>query len=304
MSSATRTGGGDALRCVVCDTPLAAKICAWSLVCPACDTWRSTLEPAIESEDLHQAIDTEARVAGFKELRLGNNNHILDEIGKLRGLEGSRLLDVGSAHGWFIEEALRRGSHAEGIEPDETVRQDALAHGLQVRHGYFPSTLAPGEQFDVIAFNDVFEHIPDVDATLNACAASLAPGGILSINIPSATGLGFRIARTLARLGLRGPYERLWQHNLPSPHLHYFTPASLQRFVEQHGLRVRRVVPLASIRRDGLWARVHTVSRPSPVSVLNFVALWLGATVLNRPKHSDIFLLLAARVDGAKLTTR
>lgn len=265
----------------------------WSAECPACGTWRSSLEPRIESNALHAPIDPDARIAGFKELRNENNARILDEIGALTPLEGKRLLDVGSAHGWFLAEAARRGMIAEGIEPDDAMVEQSLALGVTVRPGYFPAAMSECARVDVITFNDVLEHIPDVDATLSACAKSLQPGGVLSINIPNASGLGYRIATGLARLRLAGPYRRFWQHGLPSPHVHYFTAQSLARLLERHGLHVIRTLPLSSIRRTGLWARVHTTSRPSPLSVLTFAALWLCAPILDRPSQSDIVLVLA-----------
>jgi 2-polyprenyl-3-methyl-5-hydroxy-6-metoxy-1,4-benzoquinol methylase len=271
----------------------------WSGECPACGTWRSTLQPGIEARDLHESIDTDARIAGFKELRVQNNARILDEVAATLPLAGARALDVGSAHGWFLEEAVRRGVKIEGVEPEEALAEQARARGLTVRTGYFPAVLAPDEQVDLISFNDVLEHIPDVDETLAACAGALRPGGVLSINIPSATGLGYRIATGLARIGVRGPYLRLWQFGLPSPHIHYFTPAALERIVARHGFRIDRRLPLSSIRRDGLWNRVHTVSRPTPLSIVSFVALWLAAPILNRPANSDIVLVLARREDGS-----
>ncbi len=271
------------------------RIMSWSAQCPSCGTWRSTLVPEIESSELHASIDTGARVAGFRELRMQNNVRILDELSTLAPLAGADLLDVGSAHGWFLDEAKRRGMNALGLEPEDATTEQARERGLSVRSGYFPDALADGETFDVISFNDVLEHIPDVDATLGACARALRPGGVLSVNIPSAAGLVYRIATGLARIGVRGPYQRLWQHGLPSPHVHYFMPVALARVIERHGFRVARILPLSSIRRDGLWARVHTVSRPSPLSVLNFAALWIGAPIFNRPAQSDIVLVLAQR---------
>lgn len=279
--------------CLVCAAPVRLRVMPWSAECPACGTWCSSLKPSIESEDLHESIDTEARAIGFKELRDENNVRILDEISTLLPLKGKRLLDVGSAHGWFLEEASRRGMEAEGIEPEQAMAEHARSIGQNVRSGYFPAVMQDGEQVDVIAFNDVLEHIPDVNATLAACAGSLRTDGVLSINIPSASGLGYRIATGLARLGVKGPYRRFWQEGLPSPHIHYFTPASIGRLLEHHGFKVCRTLPLSSIQRTGLWARVHTTSKPSPLSILNFMALWLGAPILDRPSHSDIVLVIA-----------
>jgi SAM-dependent methyltransferase len=276
--------------------PLRVMVMPWSARCPACGSWQSSLRPKIESSELQESIDSGARIAGFKELRLANNARILDEIATLMPLAGNRLLDVGSAHGWFVLEAARRGMRAEGIEPEDAMVRHARAQGAEVRHGYFPAAVDANEVVDVITFNDVLEHIPDVESTIAACAGSLRPGGVLSINIPSARGLAYRVAVGLARLGVPGPFRRLWQFGLPSPHVHYFTPGALAQLLERGGFAVSRTMPLPSIQRKGLWARVHTVSRPSLASLLSFVGLWLAAPVLSRPGRSDIVLVLARRV--------
>ncbi len=281
--------------CLVCGARIRARVEEWSAQCPVCGTWRSTLVPEINSAELHDPIDRSDRIAGFKLLRDENNSQILDDLASQMSLEDKRLFDVGSAHGWFIEAARSRGMRAEGIEPESEMVDHARSRGLAVRSGYFPAALGEGEQADVITFNDVLEHIPDVDAALAACADHLPPGGLLSVNIPSASGLAYRIATALARMGFRGPYLRLWQYGLPSPHVHYFTPDGLQRVVERHGFVVVRRRPLSSIRRQGLWARVHTVSKPTLGSVITFLALWVGAPIFERPRNADVFLLLARR---------
>ncbi len=283
--------------CIVCGSPIRARIMRWSAQCSVCGTWRSSLRPAIDSAVLHEPIDRSGRVAGFKALRDANNAHILDEISGLVPLRGRRLLDVGSAHGWFVGAASSRGLQAEGIEPEIEMVDHARAQGLNVRSGYFPSALIDDERVDIISFNDVLEHIPNVGEALDACARALPPGGVLSVNIPSADGLAYHVASLLARVGFRGPYRRLWQHGLPSPHIHYFTPAALQRVIERHGFAVVRQRPLSSIRRDGLWARVHTVSRPTPSSAIVFLALWVTAPLLDQPRYADVILLLATRND-------
>ncbi|WP_229466725.1 class I SAM-dependent methyltransferase [Pseudoduganella plicata] len=64
----------------------------------------------------------------------------------------------------------------------------AAQRGFQVRQGYFPDALRPDETFDVIVFNDVIEHIPDIGSALRACHEHLNPGGILILNLPNSRG--------------------------------------------------------------------------------------------------------------------
>jgi SAM-dependent methyltransferase len=285
--------------CLVCAAPVRASTVEWAARCRDCGTWASSLEPAINEQTTHATTDTEidaaARVAGLERLRRENFRCVLDRVGALMPLEGARLLDVGSAHGWFLEEAAGRGARATGIEPEDDVAARPLAKGLDVRVGYFPDVVEEAESFDVITFNDVLEHIPNARETLAACARVLRPGGVIAINIPSADGLGFRVAGAAARVGARGPFERFWQHGLPSPHCHYFTRASLASLLSESGFAVEEVGALSAITREGLWERVHTFRRTSPASVASFAALWAAAPILNRPRNSDIVLALARR---------
>ncbi len=41
--------------------------------------------------------------------------------------------------------------------------------GLPARKGYFPDALDKKEKFDVIVFNDVIEHIPNIEGALASC---------------------------------------------------------------------------------------------------------------------------------------
>lgn len=277
-------------------------IAEWSARCPQCGTWASSLEPEINARNEHVTtgteIDTEARVAGLERLRRENFRQVLDRVATQVPLDGARLLDVGSAHGWFLEEAAGRGARATGVEPEEDVAAAPLARGLDIRVGFFPEVIDESEQFDVITFNDVLEHIPDARATLAACARVLRPGGVLAVNIPNADGLGYRVAGSAARVGVHGPFERFWQHGLPSPHCHYFTRASLARLVGENGFDVEEITALSAISREGLWDRVHTFRRTTPASVASFAALWAAAPILNRPANSDIVLMLGIRRDG------
>ena len=161
--------------------------------------------------------------------------------------------------------------------------------------GAFPDALASGERFDVIAFNDVLEHLPDVAGALKVCHDHLQPRGLLSINIPTTDGVAFRTACGLARVGIDGPYRRLWQHGFPSPHLHYFSTKALTTLIEGHGFVVARVRELPALKRDGLWQRMRTADRPSLVNVLAFAGMYAAADILNRPGLSDIVHIIAER---------
>jgi 2-polyprenyl-3-methyl-5-hydroxy-6-metoxy-1,4-benzoquinol methylase len=207
----------------------------------------------INSESAHQLIDEHAREAGLREVRATNFRTLLAEIKSLK--PSGRLLDVGCAHGWFLELAAR-DFDALGIEPDQPVSTATAARGLAVRQGFFPDVLAADEQFDVIVFNDVIEHIPDIESTLAACHRHLKTGGVLVLNVPSSSGIFYKLAGLFHRLGAGGFFDRLWQKGFPSPHLHYFNPSNLARLLEKNGYANRRRGSLSTLHLSDLYTRI------------------------------------------------
>ena len=221
--------------------------------CARCGFLASDLPVRINAAE---AIDEVARARALKPIRDANFTQLLDACADLLP-PGTKLLDVGCAHGWFLQAAAARGIAAEGVEPDRAMLAIAHAAGLPAREGYFPASLPPDTRFQAITFNDVFEHLPDPAGMAHAVSATLAPGGIAIVNLPVAEGFIFRAARVLGRLALRGPLARMWQAGLPSPHLSYFTAPALERVFAQAGLRLVRRGALASIVTTGLYARIR-----------------------------------------------
>jgi 2-polyprenyl-3-methyl-5-hydroxy-6-metoxy-1,4-benzoquinol methylase len=252
----------------------------WHWECPKCGYESAELEPAINKMIAHAQIDELFREKGLRSLRIANFNKLLKAI-ESNGRKSGSLLDVGSAHGWFMEAAKKRGFQIFGIEPDSTLYNKTCQRGFSVRQGFFPEILTANEQFDVIVFNDVFEHIPDVKAVLAGCRAHLRPGAMLVLNLPSSTGMLYKVARLLSRLGVNSFFERLWQKGLPSPHLHYFSSTNLHTLLQENGFQVVAAGRLSTLSLNGLFTRISYAGKyPLPVRLLVFLALALALPIL------------------------
>jgi SAM-dependent methyltransferase len=185
---------------------------------------------------------------------------------------GGRLLDVGCAYGFFLQEA-KRYYDVSGIE----IAQDAAAYcrqqGLHVLAGVADEpTLAQLGMMDVIVLLDVIEHLPSPQETLALCARHLNPGGIIVIT----TG------------DFASPYAKLagarWRLMTPPQHLWYFTRASVERMARSLGLRMEsfghpwKVVPASLIgfqlrRMFGLRPRAAATASRMGVPVNLFDAM-------------------------------
>jgi SAM-dependent methyltransferase len=284
--------------CDICSRPMAPAVCAWTYRCARCGLWQSTLAAAINAET-HQ-LDEHERARALRNLRAGNFHRIFERLARLAPERPQRVLDVGCAYGWFLEEAASRGLTAVGIEPDRRTAAIARARGHDVIEGYFPEALPDSASFDVIVFNDVLEHLPDVHGMLAASAARLSAGGFLVLSIPVSSGTLFTAARMMARLGWIAPWRRLWQATFPSPHVYYFNRTNLGSAAESHGFSCVERGPLDVFQPRGLWSRLRFDRRRAMMANLALyaalIALYPIYRALGRPDTEMLIYRYEGRV--------
>ncbi len=149
----------------------------------------------------------------------------------------ARLLEVGAAAGFLLDEARARGWEGVGVEPNDAMAahaRDALA--LDVRTGRLEDVALDDASFDAACAFHVVEHLDDPLDALRTVRAALRPGGHLLVEVPNAQSAAAR------RLGAA------WQPlDLPY-HVGHHGPASMRALLERAGFEVLRVdtVPFAS----------------------------------------------------------
>jgi 2-polyprenyl-3-methyl-5-hydroxy-6-metoxy-1,4-benzoquinol methylase len=266
-------------------------IAKWHMVCLKCAYESADLASTINSIDTASVLDEHAREVSLKSVR-DLNFSVLTRILKRLKPRGGALLDVGCAHGWFLDKT-KDFFRSSGVEPDESIFNATKARGLEVAHGYFPQALDPSSKFDIIAFNDVLEHIPTVEGALTACKEHLNPDGLLLINLPSSNGFFYRLSKLLARVGICGFFDRMWQKGMPSPHVHYFNQKNLTELLGNHQFKVVQTGTLDVLHAKGLYTRL-TYSRANSVgkNVLLYAMLMLSLPVL-KLLPSDIQYVIA-----------
>lgn len=286
------------IACIVCGNIQARGLATWHAACPGCAYESAAFRVAINEQPATGPVDEAEREVGLKALRLENFRAIVGFARRYAAPGARKLLDVGSAHGWFLETA-RDSFDVLGVEPDAVVGGRACARGLPVRAGFFPDVLSEGECFDVIVFNDVIEHIPNIRSALEACHQRLNPAGILILNLPNSRGLFYRMSKTIARLGWTAPFDRLWQKDLPSPHVHYFNSANLEALVGKHGFELVHGAELPALRAKGLLERLRCAGNISTLSLYaQYLAILCMIPVLNAFSSDIIVCIFRKKAAG------
>jgi SAM-dependent methyltransferase len=272
------------MKCEICSSALKSDVLPQTFRCPSCELYKSTF-PILINEV--QRIDEAARAQALRAIRTANFKQILDQCEDLLPA-GATILDVGCAHGWFLKAATARGYKATGIEPDRDMAAQARASGCNVVFGFFPDALPSGERFDFITFNDVFEHLPNVERMTRAVYERLKTGGHVLINLPVSNGVVFRYARLAAKIGVTGPLRRMWQEGLPSPHLSYFSAENLPKLMSKTGFVLVRHHSLESIMVDGLYERIRYDKKVSTATAIAMYGLAHLMRLFGRIAQSDV----------------
>ncbi len=135
---------------------------------------------------------------------------------------GSRVLDVGTGGGAFLEAARRFGYSCVGLEPSRHLVEQARRRGLEIRHGTLDDLALEPESFDMVCLWDVLEHLTNPKRALLGIRGALRPDGVLLVNYPD---IGTWLARAAG--------SRFWW--ILSVHLQHFTPRSIREICQRTG---------------------------------------------------------------------
>ena len=239
----------DHTTCPICGNPLKLKYRLKFNVykCASCGLLNSDahFEHSFQSD-----LESESRDIGLKQLRLKNFVTIIKELLKYQGDKGKKIsgMEIGCGNGWWLETCKANNIECIGIEPEHIYENYHKENKLDVIYGFYPDVSPKKERgYDFIIFNDVFEHIPDINSLVQSLKNDIADDGILIINIPMSTGFFYRMATLLHRFGLNNSLTRMWQFNFHSPHMNYFNEKNLKMLLSNHDFSCIDVFKLKSL---------------------------------------------------------
>jgi SAM-dependent methyltransferase len=165
------------------------------------------------------------------------------------GRKGLRVLDAGCGFATTSERIRKLGNEVTGIDESPEIATLAGKRLSRIIQADVLTADLGDEQFDVIIFADVLEHLAWPLSTLKRYLRWLAPNGSVIISLPNVGLWSVRFAHLFGR----------WQYEetgvLDRTHLRFFTRRSARWLIDQAGLEivkttynpglVRPFVPLA-----------------------------------------------------------
>ncbi|KKT25826.1 MAG: Methyltransferase type 11 [Parcubacteria group bacterium GW2011_GWA2_43_9b] len=142
-----------------------------------------------------------------------------------RYIVAGRMIDIGTATGYFLDLAKAKGWLTGGVEISAYAAAIARDKGHKMFLGDV-GDLAACEQYDVVTMWDVLEHLPNPKKYLEDVNKILILGGLVAINTIDRGSWWAKL------LGQR------WQAIAPPEHLFYFSAGSLKILLEQNGFEI------------------------------------------------------------------
>lgn len=145
----------------------------------------------------------------------------------------SHVVEIASNDGYLLKNFVARNIPCLGIEPTASTAQAARAMGIPVLQEFFGEALATrltreGQQADLIAGNNVFAHVPDINDFTRGLKALLKQEGVVTLEFPH-----------LMRLLEFGQFDTVYHE-----HFSYLSLYTVSRIFAQAGLRVWQVEEL------------------------------------------------------------
>lgn len=143
-----------------------------------------------------------------------------------------KVLDIGAGIGAFLSAMKREGWEIQGIEPDAVARKNALnLFGLHLDQ---PAVLhnLNSNTYDAITLWHVLEHVHQLHDYIEQLKNLLTAEGKIFIAVPNYGS------------GDASVYKTYWAAYDVPRHLYHFNPKSIQKLVEQHGLKIIAKKPM------------------------------------------------------------
>ena len=196
----------------------------------------------------------------------------------------STVLEIASNDGYLLQHFLADGVGVLGVEPAANVAEVAQAKGIDTVVAFFGLQTARdlvgrGVAADLVVGNNVLAHVPDLNDFVSGIEHVLAPGGVVSIEVPH-----------LLRLVEETQFDTIYHE-----HFSYFSLLAAQAVFARHGLEVFDVEQIpthgGSLRIFG--CRIGDSAHPELPSVAEVVAAERAA----RLTEPEGFAGFAARVE-------
>ncbi len=186
----------------------------------------------VQTEDYARAAELfTADYAYFSSTSAGWVKHVdqyaADMIAQLQLSPESFVVEIACNDGCLLENFVRAGIPCLGVEPTDSTAAAAEERGVPVLRRFFGEKLGQemaneGKQAELIAGNNVYAHVPDINDFTRGLKLLLKKGGCITLEFPH-----------LMQLLEHNQFDTVYHE-----HFSYLSLYSVQRIFSEWGLRI------------------------------------------------------------------
>lgn len=200
--------------------------------------------------------------------------------------EQSFVIEVASNDGYLLKNFVDAGIPCLGVEPTASTAAAAEQLGIPVLREFFGEALgrqltAKSQQADLIAANNVYAHVPDINDFTLGLKTALKHGGTITLEFPH-----------LMRLIEHAQFDTVYHE-----HFSYLSLQTVNRIFAAAGLRVFDVEELLT---HGGSLRVYGCHQDDPRSTRAAVSSVLQAEIKHGLQDLNTYLKFQPRADKIK----
>jgi hypothetical protein len=198
----------------------------------------------------------------------------------------SLVIEVASNDGYLLKNFVAAGIPCLGIEPTDSTATAAEQLGIPVMREFFGEALgqqlaAQGRQADLIAGNNVYAHVPDINDFTRGLKAALKSGGTITLEFPH-----------LMQLIEQAQFDTVYHE-----HFSYLSLQTVNRIFAAAGLRIWNVEELPT---HGGSLRVYGCHQDNPRSTEAAVSSVLQAEFQHGLQDLNTYMKFQPRADKIK----
>lgn len=196
------------------------------------------------------------------------------------------VIEVASNDGYLLKNFVKAGIPCLGIEPTASTAAAAEALGVPVLRAFFGEALGQklmqnGQGADLIAGNNVYAHVPDINDFTRGLKAALKPAGVITLEFPH-----------LMQLLSQTQFDTVYHE-----HFSYLSLTAVSRIFQAAGLRIWRVEELPT---HGGSLRIHGCHQDDARQTQASVQHILEEEVRQGLQSLPTYMAFQARADRVK----
>jgi len=264
--------------CPICNNKTKLKFVKSKIDLKQCTSCKFVFVDPLPSIETQEKYYEESHTKGLyrihsdddKILREKLNHYRFNEISKYS--HDGKVLDVGCAAGFFLDQAKKSGLSCFGVELSNEAAQKAKKNHNNIFVGKLEDAKYENLFFDIVTMYDIIEHVTDINSTIREIHRITKPNGLIVISTPDISSWHAKVM------------GKNWGMITPFEHLYYFSKENMKSFLIKHGFEILEIRKNFKIFTLDYLFKMAEYYFPHLFKILPYLSLLIPKSILSKER--------------------